>query len=88
VMKHWSGPGFLNVGSGQDIAVGDFARAVAETVGYRGDLIFDTSLPDGTPRKLLDVSRLEKLGWRASTSLRDGLALAYADFVSGGGRNR
>jgi len=88
VMKHWSGPGFLNVGSGQDIAVGDFARAVAETVGYRGDLIFDTSRPDGTPRKLLDVSRLEKLGWRASTSLRDGLALAYADFVSGGGRNR
>ncbi len=88
VMKHWSGPGFLNVGSGQDVAVGDFARAVAETVGYRGDLLFDASRPDGTPRKLLDVSRLERLGWRASTSLRDGLAMAYADFLAGGGRNR
>lgn len=88
VMRNWSGPGFLNVGSGEDIGVGDFARAVADTVGYRGELVFDTSRPDGTPRKLLDVSRLDRLGWRATTSLRDGLKLAYADFLAGGGRNR
>ncbi len=88
VMRNWSGPGFLNVGSGEDIAVGDFARAVADTVGYRGDLVFDASRPDGTPRKLLDVSRLDRLGWHATTSLRDGLKLAYADFLAGGGRNR
>ena len=88
VMRTWSGPGFINVGSGEDIAIGDFARMVADTVGYQGELVFDTSRPDGTPRKLLDVSRLDRLGWRAATSLRDGLRLAYADFLAGGGRNR
>jgi GDP-L-fucose synthase len=82
VMKHYSGDGFLNVGTGEDIAIADFARLVAEVVGYAGAITFDTSRPDGMPRKLLDVSRLAALGWRAKTPLRDGLRAAYADFCS------
>ncbi|RYZ66411.1 MAG: NAD-dependent epimerase/dehydratase family protein, partial [Proteobacteria bacterium] len=63
----------INVGVGEDIAIGDLAKLVAEVVGFEGSLELDTSKPDGTPRKLLDVSKLATLGWRASTSLRDGL---------------
>ena len=90
VMKHYSGDNFLNVGTGEDVTIADFARLVAEVVGYRGALVFDTSRPDGTPRKLLDVSKLTALGWRAKTPLRDGLKAAYADFCSrkDGGRER
>jgi GDP-L-fucose synthase len=87
VMKHYSGDGFLNVGTGEDISIADFARLVAEVVGYRGDIVFDTSRPDGTPRKLLDVSKLAALGWRAQTPVREGLKAAYADFrARGNGR--
>jgi len=82
VMKHYSGDGFLNVGTGEDIAIADFARIVADVVGYQGKIFFDTSRPDGTPRKLLDVSKLAALGWRAKTPLRQGLKAAYADFRS------
>jgi GDP-L-fucose synthase len=80
VMENYSGDQFLNVGTGEDITIADFANLVAEVVGYTGKLAFDTSRPDGTPRKLLDVSRLSALGWRARTALKDGLADAYADF--------
>src|SRR5690606_6323249 len=72
VMQHYSGEEPLNVGTGEDISIADFARLIAETVGYRGEIVFDPSRPDGTPRKLLDVSRLAALGWRARTPLRDG----------------
>ena len=82
VMKHYSGDGFLNVGVGEDIAIADFARLVAEVVGYQGAIVFDTARPDGMPRKLLDVSKLAALGWRATTPLREGLAAAYEDFRS------
>ena len=84
VMKHYSGEGILNVGTGEEIAIADFARLVAGVVGYRGKLVFDSSRPDGTPRKLLDVSKLAALGWRAKTPLREGLMSAYADFRAGG----
>src|SRR5262249_44436666 len=84
VMKHYSGEGILNVGTGEDIAIRDFARVVADVVDYRGKLIFDSSRPDGTPRKLLDVSKLAALGWRAKTPLREGLMSAYADFLASG----
>jgi GDP-L-fucose synthase len=80
-MKHYSGDGFLNIGTGEDIAIADFARLVAEVVGYDGRIALDPSRPDGAPRKLLDVSKLAALGWRASTPLRQGLEAAYADFV-------
>ena len=87
-MKHYSGDDFVNVGTGQDITIRDFAELVAEVVGYQGELKFDTSRPDGAPRKLLDVSKLTALGWKAKIQLRQGLATAYADFLSGGGRRR
>jgi GDP-L-fucose synthase len=86
VMKHYSDDAFVNVGTGEDLTIADFARLVAEVVGYTGTLSFDTSRPDGAPQKLLDVSKLSALGWRAKTPLRAGLAAAYADFLAGGGR--
>ncbi|MBO0750781.1 MAG: GDP-L-fucose synthase [Bradyrhizobiaceae bacterium] len=85
-LKHYSGDHFLNVGTGRDVTIAEFARLVADVVGYSGDIVFDTSRPDGTPRKLLDVSRLTKLGWSAPTDLRAGLAAAYRDFLAGAGR--
>jgi GDP-L-fucose synthase len=86
VMKHYSDDAFVNVGTGEDLTIADFARLVAEVVGYTGTLSFDTSRPDGAPQKLLDVSKLSALGWRAKTPLRAGLSAAYADFLAGGGR--
>ncbi|MET4802532.1 GDP-L-fucose synthase [Bradyrhizobium sp. LB11.1] len=77
LMKTYSGADLINIGIGEDIAIAEFARVVADIVGYRGEISYDTSRPDGTPRKLLDVSRLSKLGWRATTSLHDGLRRAY-----------
>jgi GDP-L-fucose synthase len=85
-LKNYSDSSFLNVGTGRDVAIADFARLVADVVGYEGAIVFDTSRPDGTPQKLLDVSRLAKLGWTARTELRDGMAAAYRDFLEGGAR--
>ncbi len=82
VMKCYSDAQFLNIGTGQDITIGDFARLVADVVGYQGEITFDTSRPDGAPRKLLDVSRINALGWRARIPLRDGLQRMYADFLA------
>jgi GDP-L-fucose synthase len=81
VMKNYSAAGFLNVGSGQEVTIADFGRLVAEVVGYRGQIAFDSSRPDGMPRKLLDISKLTGLGWRAKTSLKEGLREMYADFL-------
>jgi len=88
LMKHYSGDDFVNVGTGEDVLINEFARLVADIVGFKGTLEFDTSRPDGPPQKLLDVSRLTALGWKAKTPLRSGLAAAYADFLAGGGRHR
>jgi len=63
----------LNIGTGEDITIRDLARLVMEVVGFHGDMVFDSAKPDGTPRKLLDVSRLRKLGWQAQTPLRQGI---------------
>lgn len=82
LMKTYSEDELVNIGTGEDITIAEFARVVAATVGYTGAISFDTSRPDGTPRKLLDVSRLAKLGWRASTSLEDGLKLAYQAYLN------
>ncbi|MCF8206124.1 MAG: GDP-L-fucose synthase [Methylotenera sp.] len=70
----------VNVGVGEDVSIRDLAQLVCEVVGFGGELVFDTSKPDGTPRKLMDVSLLASRGWKASTALREGIALAYADF--------
>jgi GDP-L-fucose synthase len=88
VMKHYSGEGFLNIGTGEEVSIRDFAQLVAEIVGYRGKLMFDTKRPDGPPRKLLDISRLAGLGWTARTPLRKGLQTAYKDFLDRGDRLR
>jgi GDP-L-fucose synthase len=87
-MKNYSGDEFLNIGTGEDITIADFARVVANVVGFDGEITFDTSRPDGTARKLLDVSKVNGLGWRAKTQLRRGLEIAYADILAGGGRFR
>ena len=73
----------INVGTGQDVTIAELARLVGETVGYQGRIVFDASKPDGTPRKLLDVSKLAGLGWRASTPLAEGLRRAYAAYLAG-----
>ena len=86
-LERHSSEDFMNVGTGQDLTIADLAREIAGVVGFTGKLVFDTSRPDGTPRKLLDVSRIQALGWQARTPLREGLRIAYADFLAGGGRN-
>jgi GDP-L-fucose synthase len=82
LMKTYSSEELVNIGSGEDITIAEFAHLVAKAVGYTGGISFDPSRPDGTPRKWLDVSRLAKLGWRASTSLEDGIRLAYRAYLS------
>ncbi len=82
LMKTYSALEMVNIGVGEDITIADFARLVAAAVGYKGSISYDTSRPDGTPQKLLDVSRLAKLGWRAHTPLEEGLRLAYQSFLS------
>ncbi|MET4262565.1 GDP-L-fucose synthase [Bradyrhizobium sp. S3.12.5] len=82
LMKVYSTGELINVGTGKDITIAEFAHVVATTVGYTGEISFDTSRPDGTPRKLLDVSRLAKLGWRAMTPLEEGIRLAYEAYLS------
>ena len=88
VLKNHDGEEALNIGLGEDVSIAEFARVVAETIGYKGEIVYDTGKPDGMPRKLVDVSRLSALGWRAKTSLREGLALAYRDFLTEAGRHR
>ncbi|WP_375778936.1 GDP-L-fucose synthase family protein [Bradyrhizobium sp. ma5] len=88
LMKTYSSPDLVNIGTGEDITIAEFALLVAAAVGYRGEISFDTSRPDGTPRKLLDVSRLIKLGWRARTSLEEGIELAYRAYLARSNKSR
>ncbi|MBB4285407.1 GDP-L-fucose synthase [Roseospira goensis] len=81
LMTRYSGAAPVNVGTGEDLPIADFAAALCRTVGYTGTLTYDTSRPDGTPRKVLDVSTLTGLGWRAQTSLEEGLRLYYRWFL-------
>jgi len=71
----------INVGTGVDCTIREMAETMKEVVGFEGALEFDASKPDGTPRKLMDVSRLEKLGWKSQTSLQDGLKMTYQWFL-------
>lgn len=81
LLKNYSGDMHLNVGTGTDISIAELAGLLADVVGFEGDLVYDTSKPDGTPRKLLDVSRLTALGWTARTGLREGLSETYDWFT-------
>ena len=82
LLENYDEPEPINVGVGEDLSIGELAQLIADVVGYDGDLRFDTSKPDGTPRKLLDVSKLNRLGWRAEVGLREGLEQTYAWYVT------
>ncbi len=81
LMNNYDGEEFVNVGVGEDVSIKELAETVKQVVGYDGELKFDTSKPDGTPRKLLDVSKLSRAGWKANTSLNEGIATTYKWFV-------
>lgn len=81
LLTHYAGPEHINVGSGEEISIADLAKLICEVVGYQGKLVFDTSKPDGTFRKVMDSSAITQKGWRPKTDLRQGLALAYEDFA-------
>jgi GDP-L-fucose synthase len=74
-------PPLINIGVGYDVTINELAHTVSRVTQYTGEIVFDTSKPDGTPRKLMDVTRLSDMGWRATTELEAGLAVAYLDFV-------
>ena len=81
LMETYEGAGIVNIGTGTDIPIGELATLVKKVVGYPGEIVFDTSKPDGTPRKLVDVGRITALGWRARIDLEDGIADAYRWFL-------
>ncbi len=81
-------PDLVNAGTGEDIEIGEVAKIIQEVVGFEGSLDFDTSKPDGTPRKLLDVSRMDALGWKAKISLREGIQMTYQSFLEESAQNR
>lgn len=81
LMENYDGRELVNIGTGEDLTIKELAETVKRIVGYTGDLLFDTSKPDGTPRKLMDVSKLAGLGWKYSTSLEEGVKNAYDDFL-------
>jgi len=82
LINHYSDEAIINVASGNEVSIRQLAEAIAEVVGYRGDFVFDTSKPDGMPRKVMDDSKLSALGWRASTPFKDGLTVAYGDYLA------
>ena len=82
LMQNFNEGGFLNIGTGHDLSIKDLALLVKKIVGFEGALTFDSSKPDGTPRKLMDVSKLHDLGWKHKIELEEGIQLAYQDFLS------
>lgn len=82
LMKKYNEKGFVNVGVGEDVTINELAHLVKDTVNFKGKIVFDTSKPDGTPRKLMDVSKLASLGWKPSISLAEGIKTTYKDFLS------
>lgn len=82
VLQHYSDDLPINIGTGSDLSIADFANLIAEVIGFSGKIVFDPSRPDGVPRKLLDISRIATMGWSPTTPLRTGISLAYADFIA------
>jgi GDP-L-fucose synthase len=81
LMNVYSGSEIVNIGTGQDVTIAELATAVSIAVGYEGGIHFNTNMPDGTPRKLMDVSKLEGIGWKYKTSLKEGIEKTYKDYV-------
>ncbi len=88
LLRHYSEPEHVNVGTGEDVSITELAETIAAVVGYDGGFEYDTSKPDGTPRKLMDVSRLKAQGWTAKTSLKDGIAATYRWYLENQGNAR
>lgn len=82
LMKNYNEKAFVNIGCGEDISIKDLALLVRKIIGFEGELVFDSSKPDGTPRKLMDVSKLKSQGWKPAISLEQGIALAYQDYLT------
>jgi len=82
LMQQYNERQFVNVGTGEDISIGELANLVKEIIGFKGELRYDTSKPDGTPRKLMDVSKLRSMGWTYKTELREGIKLTYQNFIA------
>ena len=81
LMNHYSGNETVNAGTGKELSIKELTELVAKVVGYEGEILWDTTRPDGTPRKLLDVSKATALGWTYKTELEEGIRLAYKDFL-------
>ena len=81
LMNNYNEKQFVNIGVGEDLSIKDLAELIKEVIGYEGNISFDSSKPDGTPRKLMDVSKLHALGWKHKINLREGIKLAYTDFL-------
>jgi GDP-L-fucose synthase len=86
LMANYSDEETINVGTGNDLPIADLAHLISSIVEYQGEIVIDTEKPDGTPRKLLDVSKLRKLGWVHSISLEEGIERTYLDFIAGRAR--
>lgn len=82
LMHNYDEKGFINIGTGEEVSIRELALVIKDIVGYNGEIQFDTSKPDGTPRKLLDVSKLHSKGWKYTTHLKEGIKLAYKDFLA------
>jgi GDP-L-fucose synthase len=80
LMQHYNEPGLVNIGTGKDISIRDLAEMMKEIIGYKGTLVFDATKPDGTPRKLMDVSKIHSFGWQAAISLREGIERVYGAY--------
>ena len=81
LMNNYSGNEMVNAGTGKELTVKELAKLVAKVVGYEGEILWDVSKPNGTPRKLLDISKTANLGWRYRTELEEGIRLSYKDFL-------
>ena len=82
LMNNYSGDETVNAGTGKEISIKNLTELVAKVVGYKGEILWDTTKPNGTPRKLLDVSKATLLGWKYKTELEEGIRLSYQDFLS------
>lgn len=80
-MENYNDEQLVNIGTGEDLSIGDLAILIKDIVGFKGKIIFDSSKPDGTPRKLMDVTKLHKLGWKHKIDLSEGIKLAYENFL-------
>jgi GDP-L-fucose synthase len=81
LMQNYNETGFINIGTGSDISIKDLALLIQKVIGFEGNLVFDTTKPDGTPRKLMDVSKLHAKGWKHQIELEEGIKLVYQDFL-------